>query len=150
MALIEMLHGTSMSRLSKIFDSNELIPQASFGIGENGGVSEADKHLYNGYTFFTDKERIALDYAFYSNLLDKDTEDILPVLVFHLPEEILLPDDNDSAGSSWCETAERIGQVKVHGSVSLDFLSCIRYYKKPENISGLSTSLFLYTKNKRD
>jgi hypothetical protein len=121
-----LYHGTTLDRFKGITDSLSIIPQAKKGAGSGGSKPE----LYEGFTFFATSLKVAGDYALWKN---KEEKGICVILELTLPEDILLPDDNDCPiAKHWEESADKICQVKVLGSVSVSCINNIYFYDQLE------------------
>lgn len=151
-----LYHGTTLENLQSITDSGMIMPQETDGAGldvqnKQSAKDRAFNRLYdeglrpdteeydlkyesyfeeeyekelkkiNGYTFFTDSMVLAKDYSNSSPIV---------VLEVSLPEDSLLPDDNDCDDCvEWAESLQRIGQVKVPGTITDDYIVGVHIFK---------------------
>lgn len=123
-----LYHGTTLKRLHGITEQEWIIPQAMKGAGKGG--TDVISHLYEGFTFFATSKSVAGEYALWKN---RNSDEICVILEVKLPEDILLPDDNDCPlAKEWSESAKKIGQVKVWGNVSVRDISNIYFYDEFE------------------
>lgn len=151
-----LYHGTTLDNLQSITNSGMIMPQETEGAGldvENmqSAKDRAFNRLYdeglrpdteeydakydvyleeeynkelqklNGFTFFTDSMVLAKDYSNSSPIV---------VLEVSLPEESLLPDDNDCNDCrNWKDSLQQIGQVKVPGMITDDYIVGVHIFK---------------------
>lgn len=142
-----LYHGTSYDNFLKIYNVGEISPNAEGGAGIDypepdeddyyySDTDEFDEEGYNnhveeyerqmsgflGFTFFTGGLKTARDYS-------SDADKIGVVLEVELPEEILLPDDNDCYNcETWQDSLKSIDQVKVKGGVTSDKIKRIHFF----------------------
>lgn len=117
---IQLYHGTNLSKLKNITDSGLIIPQESKGGGSGSGVSGD----FAGFSFFATTINKASLYATWVA-----TEEDIPVIIeLALPESSLMPDDDDCPNcNTWQESADKIQQVKVLGSIDSSYFNTIHF-----------------------
>lgn len=118
---IKLYHGTNLENLRSITDSGMMFPQEAGGAGNSWG----DDSKFEGYTFFA----TTLDKAWaYANMSVISDEDVPVVLQLSLPENSLLPDDNDCPEcKDWNESSNKVKQVKVLGQIASDYFEKVHF-----------------------
>lgn len=129
-----LYHGTTIENLSSITDLGMILPNESKGGGSNG----APDSNYIGYVFLATTISAARFYAGYAMSGPR------VILEVDIPEESLLPDDNDCPEcKTWQESEERIMQVKVSGSITSDYFKNVYFYKNYGNYDFVFEAPFL-------
>ncbi|MFD0587790.1 hypothetical protein ACFQZE_07230 [Paenibacillus sp. GCM10027627] len=127
-----LYHATSIENFLSIVESNELIPQST-SMSDWANINNIDyyfnnneykfeNHLENyiGYTFFATNQFSSQRYGIRAS--DKSAfNNLYVILTTQLPEDILLPDTNDTIDArAWEDSAKDVGQVKVLGNVKIN------------------------------
>lgn len=116
-----LYHGTNLERLKKITETGMILPNEEMGDGPGG----EDESTYDGYTFFATTLRRA---EWYANRVQW-YENPPVVIEVEVPEDALLPDDNDLPSSkTWEDSAKAISQVKILGPISSEYIKSVRFY----------------------
>lgn len=148
---VELFHATSMESFESILQSGEIRPQEilnSDWANEsyidrffNGDKEEYERRMnaYTGYTFFATDQYSSQFYG--TRAADKaEFSDIYAILVFDVPEDIVLPDWSDMPeAETWQDSAREYGQVSVLGPVGTDKLKEIILTIRPVHVQFKTT-----------
>lgn len=165
-----LFHATTLESLEGITASGMILPQETDGFslghdnesmlsdkayekatkeGLEDGTIEFDEAMDKYYEeFYEELEKDYVGYTFFTGTINHALEtygswgDIKPVIEISVPENSLLPDDNDcTTCKTWQESLEKVNQVKVLGPITSDFIIGVHLFGPESEKIGYYSNL---------